>query len=97
VAPIRIDRSHFDTSKGTSPDRTNLIPIKALREMWGMMQAWALIGSSWQNCSLELGGMAQVNSHESPLLERGDILFLYRPRVGLREVAREPLFLGRWK
>src|SRR3977135_80403 len=29
--------------------------------------------------------MAQVHSHESPLLERGDIFFLYRPRVGLDE------------
>jgi hypothetical protein len=29
--------------------------------------------------------MAQVHSHENPLLERGDIFFLYRPRVGLDE------------
>ena len=25
--------------------------------------------------------MAQVTSHENPLLERGDIYFLYRPEV----------------
>jgi hypothetical protein len=71
--------------------------------MWGMMKAWALIGSSWQNCSLELGGMAQVKSHESPLLERGDIFFLYRPRVGLdeahglKDVERLYILLEPWQ
>lgn len=30
--------------------------------------------------------MAQVTSHENPLLERGDIYFLYRPEVGKEEV-----------
>ena len=30
--------------------------------------------------------MAQVNSHENPLLERGDIYFLYRPEVEKEEV-----------
>ncbi len=30
--------------------------------------------------------MADVKSHENPLLERGDIYFLYRPRIGTDEV-----------
>jgi hypothetical protein len=33
--------------------------------------------------------MVQVTSHENPLLERGDIYFLYRPRVD-REEAQGP-------
>jgi hypothetical protein len=30
--------------------------------------------------------MAQLRAHDNPLLERGDIYFLYRPRVGMDEV-----------
>jgi hypothetical protein len=46
--------------------------------------------------------MAQVKSHENPLLERGDIFFLYRPRVGkdeahgLEDVERLFLLLKPW-
>jgi hypothetical protein len=47
--------------------------------------------------------MAEVKSHDSPLLERGDIFFLYRPRVGLdeahglKDVERLYILLKPWQ
>jgi hypothetical protein len=47
--------------------------------------------------------MAQVKSTENPLLERGDIYFLYRPRVetdearGLEDVERFYILLKPWR
>jgi hypothetical protein len=46
---------------------------------------------------------AQVNSHENPLLERGDIYFLYRPEVekeevhGPQDVQRVYILLKPWR
>jgi hypothetical protein len=47
--------------------------------------------------------MAQVIAHENPLIERGDIYFLYRPRVetekvhGLQDVERFYILLKPWQ
>jgi hypothetical protein len=47
--------------------------------------------------------MAQIKSHENQLLERGDIYFLYRPRVGvdevrsLKQVERFYILLKPWR
>ena len=47
--------------------------------------------------------MAQVKSDASPLLERGDIYFLYRPRVetdevhGLQDVERFYILIKPWR
>jgi hypothetical protein len=47
--------------------------------------------------------MAQVKSDASPLLERGDIYFLYRPRVetdevhGLQDVERFYILMKPWR
>jgi hypothetical protein len=47
--------------------------------------------------------MVQVQGHKNPLLERGDLFFLYRPRVGadeahgLKDVERVYLVLKPWR